>query len=177
MPASTWCISYVSAEQFCQKNALLCKITKSYGHMFSGPVLLSQSSPELDLHKSPRVWTGSGLKAVRRVEIILHTGAETCSHVMITPTHRNHENQYTMTRQLHNLADPIFPMHIGAFLERKKKPHLWVDVTGRQKKNQQGTEPQRQTCILHLTRSSGTTAVCVVPQLRIPPKPHRTKYF
>lgn len=35
----------------------------------------------------------------------------------------------------------------------------------------------KRTCILHLTKSSGTTAVCVVPQLRIPPKPHRMKYF
>lgn len=40
-----------------------------------------------------------------------------------------------------------------------------------------GSKPQRQTCIRHLTRSRGTTAVCVVPQLRIPPKPHRMKYF
>lgn len=27
--------------------------------------------------------------------------------------------------------------------------------------------------ILHLTKSRGTTAVCVIPQLNIPPKPHR----
>lgn len=30
-----------------------------------------------------------------------------------------------------------------------------------------------QTCRRHLTRSRGTTAVCVRPQLRMPPKPHR----
>lgn len=41
----------------------------------------------------------------------------------------------------------------------------------------QDTVPRKQTCILHLTRSRGTTAVCVVPQLRIPPKPHMMKYF
>ena len=32
-----------------------------------------------------------------------------------------------------------------------------------------------QTCILHLMRSRGTNAVCVVPQLIIPPRPQRRK--
>lgn len=171
-----WCISHVSAEQSCQKNALLCKIAKS---TFRTYVFRSGSS-ELDLHKSPQVWTGLGLKVARRVEIILHTGAETCSRVMITPTHKNHKNQYTMRRQLHNWANPIFPMHICAFLEREKNMYRWMTQDAEKKKikkNKQGTELRRQTCILHLTRSSGTTAVCVVPQLRIPPKPHRMKYF
>lgn len=30
-----------------------------------------------------------------------------------------------------------------------------------------------RTCMRHLTRSRGTTTVCVSPQLRTPPKPHR----
>lgn len=29
-----------------------------------------------------------------------------------------------------------------------------------------------QTCIRHFTKSRGTTAVCVRPQLKTPPKPH-----
>ncbi len=39
------------------------------------------------------------------------------------------------------------------------------------------THTHTRTCNRHLTRSRGTTAVCVVPQLRIPPKPQRSRYF
>lgn len=80
-----------------------------------------------------------------------------------------------MTQLHHDWADAIVSCKLVLYRKLQNK-HTRViggwDVTGKS-----GTEPQRQTCILHLTRSRGTTAVCVVPQLRIPPNPHRTKYF
>lgn len=85
-----------------------------------------------------------------------------------------------MTKQKfhHDRADDVLPMQINAFSNTHKnavRSGMSVLKNKIKKSCQRGTH--RQTCILHLTRSRGTTAVCVVPQLRIPPKPHRRKYF
>lgn len=79
--------------------------------------------------------------------------------------------------KFHNRVCSTYHMQIGAFKLTKIKFFKSTAMEGWDVTLDNCTEPRRQTCILHLTRSRGTTAVCVVPQLRIPPKPHRTKYF
>lgn len=135
-------------------------------------------SPDLHLHESSIVdWGRAGGGGAGGNH---YTWEHWCRIMQPCYDHSNTseslESIHNDEKQLHhNWAGAIYPCILVHF-QGQTVSRLWVDEEWREKTTE-GTKPQRQTCILHLTRSRGTTAVCVVPQLRIPPKPHRMKYF
>lgn len=155
-----------------------CQIARSTYRTYSPSGLLTFT------YMSNLLWTEGELGAARWVEIIQHIRTPVQNHATMLWSLQHIRimgiNTQWQKKKLHNWGDAISP-HANWCIFKTNKKNTAMGWRGRDvkknKQKKQGTEPRKQTCNLHLTRSRGTTAVCVVPQLRIPPKPHRRKYF